>query len=165
MKTNILIPALFFLFISFSAVAQDHHQTEPKREHSLEHRKERLAEFKSQLDLSDEQVVQLKALMHEKHQKMQALRADKPSSSMSEAEKKEARLALMKRRKNIQDDHQQKMKELLSPEQYETYLSLKEENHSMGKRHKHHKHEEMDMHPTKDGEHRHHHKKGEHHEH
>ncbi|MAC95894.1 MAG: hypothetical protein CMC96_10360 [Flavobacteriales bacterium] len=165
MKKKMILPALLSLFVSFAAIAQDQHQTEPQKENREEHRKERLEQLKTDLELSDEQVEKIKALMAEKHEKMQTVKENRPNEEMSEDEKKQARLEMMKARKDIQDEHQAKMKEILNETQFEKYLAIKAEH--KGKRLKHKKHEEMHMHPHREGDHTHPHKhqKGEPHKH
>lgn len=165
MKKKIVIPALLSLFISFSAVAQDQHQKESNKENRAEHRKEHLEELTNTLELNEEQVAQVKTLMQQKHERMQALKAERPSDSMTDEAKKQARMERMKVRKTIMEEHQQQMKEVLTPEQYEKYIVFKEEHHQQGKKHKHLNHGEMEVHPTKGEEHMPQHEKGEPHKH
>src|SRR5690606_14743256 len=96
MKKKIIIPTLLSFFVSFTALAQDQHQKEPQKENREEHRKEHLEQLKTELELSEDQVEKVKALMIEKHEKMQTVKAKRPNEEMSEEEKKQARMEMMK---------------------------------------------------------------------
>jgi protein CpxP len=117
MKNVILAISLMLVTLTFAQKSE----TKGERGSSQEMVEKRLGKLKAELNLTDDQMKQIKPIMEARVEKM---KSKKESQQAEKAEKKAQREAMKEEMKA--DD--EKMKKILTPEQYEKWKALRNDD-------------------------------------
>ncbi len=126
MKNLKLLMVVSIMVTTFIASAQQPEMQEHNM-HNLDKeqvKENRLEKLKTELDLTEEQEAEIKALMDERQKEMEKHRLERKEAMKVMREKHDEQIQAAQKR---QKAHDAKMKDILSPEQYEKYEQLNKE--------------------------------------
>ncbi len=110
-----LIGCALFVLISIASFAQD--ADNKSRKVRGEGREEQIEKWKTELNLSEEQVAKIQAANKKRKEQMNKLREERKSERKENIEKV----------KNITDEFDREMKAILTPEQYTKFDEIRED--------------------------------------
>lgn len=161
------IKAVFTALLILSASLSYGQHKKMRHEKKVQKNSEYFEKLKSELELSEDQENQMRAIFEERHEQMKAQkRVNSDGDEVDEATRKQERVEQMERRKQMNEEMDIRIAEVLNEEQMAKYKAISQERELemkarhqerlMEQEHEHRKMEEGDVHQHEDGtEHKH----------
>ncbi len=139
---NILKGSFILMLMFGAALSYGQSMEETKKQRTLKMQEE-FEELKTELELTDDQAEQLKTLYKERKEKLQSQRPSKEDiNAMNPDQKKELKMYQMKLKKQLTDEMNIQVAEILNEEQLVKYKTISKEKKLEAK--KRHQYQEME---------------------